>query len=308
MDALLSRVESSLVSQMSLVTLEQLNDAEITEGQRRGLLVRNVLRKVRPGVYALSGVPESWERGLMAVVLSVPDAVASHSATARLWNVVHRPDERYEVTTGRDSYPQRDGVTIHRCGTVTDDDKTEIVGIPCTTFERTLCDCTDRMSRFQVGRALDDGLRRGIASLARLEDCAERLESARGRRMSIVRALLAERGHGFDPGGSASELHVMSVLRRARLPLPVQQHRVVVDGRTYRLDYAWPGPMVFIEWYGLPFHTGASAVVYDSQRLTALSAAGWLPLVFTDGISDREIVERTAQALQQRGVGSKTGA
>ena len=47
-------------------------------------------------------------------------------------------------------------------------------------FERTLCDCTTRLNEYQLGRSLDDGLRRGVASLQRLKDCSERTESAPG--------------------------------------------------------------------------------------------------------------------------------
>ncbi len=164
------------------------------------------------------------------------------------------------------------------------------------------------MSEYQLGRALDDGLRRGVASLRRLSVCAERLESGPGRHMSAIRAVLATRGIGFDPGGSRSELHLLEVLRRARLPLPVQQYRVNVGGKNFRPDFAWPESKIFAEYYGLAFHSGASAVAADSQRLTALSSAGWLPLVFTHQSSDREIVERTAAALDQRGVARETSA
>jgi very-short-patch-repair endonuclease len=83
---------------------------------------------------------------------------------------------------------------------------------------------------------------------------------------------------------------------------------VRVGSKTYRPDFAWPEHKVFAEYYGLPFHTGANAVVDDSERLTALVAAGWLPLVFTQASSDREIVERTTSALRQRGVSRETGA
>ena len=126
--------------------------------------------------------------------------------------------------------------------------------------------------------------------------------------MSVVRTLLAARGIGFDPGGSRAELDVLEVFRRAGIPLPVQQLRVKVGSKTFRPDFAWPELKVFAEYYGLAFHTGAQAVVSDNERLTALSAAGWLPLVFTHASSDGEIVERTLAALGQRQVGSKTGA
>jgi very-short-patch-repair endonuclease len=90
--------------------------------------------------------------------------------------------------------------------------------------------------------------------------------------------------------------------------MPVQQHRVRIGSKTYRPDFAWPEHKVFAEYYGLPFHIGANAVMDDNERLTALSAAGWLPLIFTQRSSDGEIVERTKAALHQRRVGSETGA
>lgn len=307
MDAPLARFETVLSAQRGLVTLDQLRKGELSEDSTRRLLARRVLRRVRPRVYALVGAADSWERGLLAVVLSVEGSVASHSSAARLWNFDPRPEDRYELTVRRECRAEMKGVVLHRSGTVGEHDVALRAGTACTTFERTLSDCTTQLSQHQLGRALDDGLRRGVASLPRLKDCLERVESGPGRHMSVVRALLAMRGIGFDPGGSRSELQVLDVFRRAQLPLPVQQLRVRVGGRNYRPDFAWPEHMVFAEYYGLPFHTGANAVVADSERLTALVAAGWLPLVFTQASSDREIIERTTAALQQRQVGRETG-
>lgn len=126
--------------------------------------------------------------------------------------------------------------------------------------------------------------------------------------MTVVRSLLAARGLGFNPGGSGSELQMLDVFRRARLPAPVQQLRVKVGFKSYRPDFAWPECKVFAEYYGLPFHTGASAVAYDSERVTALSSAGWLPLLFTSASSNGEIAERVRTALLQRGVSLEIGA
>ena len=126
--------------------------------------------------------------------------------------------------------------------------------------------------------------------------------------MSIVRELLSTRDADYHAGGSGAELRVLRVLRRARLPRPVQQYRVKLNGKTYFLDWAWPQYKVFGEYYGLFFHQGAGAVAYDSERITALSSAGWLPLIFTEETSDRDIVERTIAALRNRGVGREVGA
>ncbi len=250
---------------------------------------------VRPRVYGIVGGPNSWERGLLAAVLSVDGAVASHASAARLWRLQPRPEDRYEITIGRRYRAEVRGVVLHSSLVLDDDDVVRREGVACTSFERTLADCTTKMSEFQLGRALDDGLRRGLASLRRLRACAERLESGPGRHMSVVRSLLAARGASFDPGGSQSELNLLEIFRRARLPAPVQQLRVKIGSNTYRPDFAWPDCKVFAEYYGLPFHTGATRGRGRQRTPDRLSAAGWLPLVFTRSSSDREIVEQTAK-------------
>jgi hypothetical protein len=308
MEAQLARFESVLASQHGLVTLDQLRAGELTDEQARKLVHQKVLRRLRPRVFGLVGSRDSWDRGLFAAVLSAAGSVASHASAARLWNFLPRPEDRYEITIDRGHRTQMRGVVVHRSGTLFEDDVVNLDDIACTSFERTLCDCTTLLSEYQLGRTLDDGLRRGVASLRRLRGCAERLESGPGRHMSVVRSLLVSRAIGFHPGGSKAELYLLDVFRRARLPLPVQQYRVKVGGKTFRPDFAWPDCKVFAEYYGLPFHTGASAVVADSERLTALSAAGWLPLVFTHASSDREVVESTIAALHQRGARYEIGA
>jgi len=308
MEMNLARFESVLGAQHGLLTLDQLREGDFSDAQVRRLVRRKILRRLRPKVFGLVGSRDSWERGLLAAVLSVDGSVASHASAARLWKFEPRPEERYEITVRREQRIFLQGVSVHRSGSLYPDDVVRSLEVPCTSFERTLCDCTTLMSEYQLGRVLDDGLRKGVAALRRLSLCSERLESAPGRRMSIVRALLAARGRDFHPGGSGAELHLLDVLRRARLPLPVQQHRVRVGAKTYRPDFAWPERKVFAEYYGLPFHTGAAAVVADSERLTALSAAGWLALVFTHASSDREIVDRTVAALNLRGLASEAGA
>jgi hypothetical protein len=170
-------------------------------------------------------------------------------------------------------------------------------GLPITTFERTLVDCSTVLSQFQLSANLDHGLRRKVASLRALRECVERLDSGPGRRLSVIRALLDERPGGYDPGGSRSERRLLDVLVAAGLPAPVQQYRVRVNGKTYFLDYAYPDPRVFIEYYGDVWHGTPSAVAYDSERITDMCGLRWQPLIFTAATPDRVVVEKTAAAL-----------
>lgn len=283
--------------QRSLVTRQQLLDAGFARGRIAVLLRERTLRPVRLGVYATLGSLRDWHQDVMALVLAVGDgAVASHASAARLWRFVHRPQDAVDVTFRSDVGLKGRG--IHRTTILPEEDVSERSGIPCTSFERTLCDCTTLLSPFQLGRVLDDGLRRGDASLDRLQHCAARLDSGPRRRLGVIKGLLAQRDASFDPGGSASELHVLQVIRDAGLPEPIQQYGVQVEGRTYVVDFAWPDHMVFAEYYGLAVHSGASAVAYDNERLTALAGEDWKPLVFTEDTPDGKIIREVANALR----------
>ena len=283
--------------QLSLVTRQQLIRIGLKPAQIGALLRTRALRPVRPRVYATFGSVREWRQELMALVLcSGEGAVASHASAARLWNFVHQPQQSVDVTVELEFTPRLRG--LHRTSILPVEDRTERSGIPCTSFERTLCDCTTVLSAFQLGRVLDDGLRRRDTSIDRLERCVARLDSGPGRRLGLIKALIAERDASFDPGGSASELHVLGVITGAGLPRPVQQYRVRVGHRAYVPDFAWPEQRVFAEYYGLVVHSGVSAVAYDSERLTALVGAGWRPLVFTDATQDQQIVRDVANALR----------
>jgi hypothetical protein len=294
----LNSIDEIASAQRSLVTKLQLIASDYTEEQITALLRTGALRSVRPGVYATVGSVRSWERDLLAGVLAVGrDGFASHAAAARLWEYVHSPEYTASILVRADFSLRARGV--RRTTILPDDDVTARSGIPCTSFERTLCDCTTLLTAFQLGRVLDDGLRRGVASLKQLERCAVRLDSGRGRRLTVIKELLAQRDANFHPGGSASELDVMQVIRDAGLPLPVQQLEITVEGRTCYPDFAWPDRRLFAEYYGLARHSGASAVARDNDRLSALVAAGWRPLVFDETTSDRTIVKRLTKALSQ---------
>jgi hypothetical protein len=289
--------------QLGLITREQLHDAGVSVQQLRTLVNQGTLARIRPRVYEVCGMPPSWEHGLLAALLSAGDgATASHAAAVRLWQCAHRLGDRYELTVPDERRPRLVGVWQHRSTRLRDVDVVVVNGIARTSFERTICDCTTRLSQYQLGRVLDDELRRGLASLARLADCAEALESGPGRHMSVVRSLLSTRDATFNPGGSGAELDLLDIFRRAGFPTPVQQFRVKLQGKSFFLDYAWPPWRIFAEYYGLAWHVGASSVVHDNDRLTELASRGWLPLIFTEEATEKQIVERTADAFRERGV------
>ena len=190
----------------------------------RVLLTAKLLTRVRPGVYRLNGAPQSWTQALLAGVLDAGEgAVASHSSAARLWNFPFWPERGFEITVPRARRPEVEGVLIHTSSVLGSADVTTRACVPCTTFERTLCDATTALSQIQLGRVLDDGLRRRVTTIERLRSAVLRLDSGPHRRLSLVQALIEQRGLGYVAGGSKAELRVSDVIRRAGLEPPVQQ-------------------------------------------------------------------------------------
>jgi very-short-patch-repair endonuclease len=60
-------------------------------------------------------------------------------------------------------------------------------------------------------------------------------------------------------------------LRDEPVPAPVRQHVVVLFGRTYRLEFAWPEIRLALECNGEAYH----AFQRDNERWRHLGASGW---------------------------------
>jgi very-short-patch-repair endonuclease len=78
---------------------------------------------------------------------------------------------------------------------------------------------------------------------------------------------------------------VWRLLVGSGLPRPVRQHQVEIDGKRYRLDFAWPSFRVAVEADGFAAH-GARRMVFraDRRRSANLVSAGWrvVPVTWDD--------------------------
>ena len=183
------------------------------------------------------------------------------------------------------------GVRGHRTISLPDHDRTRLGHVPITTPERTFVDVCGKLPSKLLGLAGDDLLRRKVLVLPRLVRCVEQVPVSGRRKIRPMRLFLAERVDGYDPGGSEPELDVGRVLRRANVePMPVQQFRVVVEGHTYKLDYAWSHVRHAYEYQGLDIHGRPSAVVHDSDRTCRLQRAGWTIWPVTHLTTANEII------------------
>jgi very-short-patch-repair endonuclease len=79
----------------------------------------------------------------------------------------------------------------------------------------------------------------------------------------------------------------------------VQQHRVRVNGRTVRIDLAYPDALIAIEYDGWDFHRTRGAFDLDRARANELELLGWTVLRFTSASSDQVVVDTVRAALSR---------
>ena len=265
-----------------------ISDAAISRRTSDGLWTR-----VLPGVFRITGAPETGVQLPMAAVLWAGDgAVVSHATAARIWGIEGARERKVELWVPWPRNPRHDLVHVHRGMRVDRADRAREGPLPLTTPIRTLIDLSARLE--------DDPLLAAMESLFRAKLCTpERL----GVRVEILRAsgrpgagrlaeLLASRaGPALE---SVLEAKMWRLLLRSGLPLPQRQHWVSLGGRRYRLDFAWPALRVGVECDGWEHHGKRTAFAPDRARLAEFAAARWrvLPVTWHAVTKEPERVER----------------
>jgi hypothetical protein len=299
--------------QRGLFTRWQALAAGFTDGQITARLRSGEWDSPRPEVYRIAGAPQSWEQAVLAVTLSSGStALASHRTAAHLWDLrgFRQPDQ-IEVIAPFARPLRLAGVRGHRSRAIFDEDRTARLGIPAVTAERTLVDLSGSLSQIQLGRVLDDAIRREVATLEAFRRCATRLAPGPGRSMTRVRAMLADRVPGYSPGESDLESRALRVLVAAGLPPPRQQHRMTLRGKKVRIDLAYPDQKIAIELDSWEFHGNGNRTAFtvDKARANDLVVIGWSPTSFTSDMTDEYLVD-TVMRLWRRAAAqcSQSGA
>ncbi|HWH34405.1 MAG TPA: hypothetical protein VNT56_03720 [Acidimicrobiales bacterium] len=289
--------------QLGLVTRGQALAAGCSASGIRTRLHGSEWVLVRRSVYAAAGVAPTPEQAALAVCLAAGDGCwASHRTAGALWGLEMAPPAAIDVLTLPGRRLALDGVAHHRSTSLALADLTRHRRVPVTSVARTLVDCVAYLPGRRLARSVDEALRRQLMSVDQLAACTSRLDGGHGRRRLVpLRAVLADRMEGYDPGGSQGELDLVEVLVAGGLRPPQPQYRVVVGGRIRYLDYAYAEEKVGLEYDGFAHH-GLIRTTFDDDRLRGndLGVAGWLMLHFTSRSSPTHIVERTQEALALR--------
>lgn len=255
-----------------------------TETVHRGLLTAHQLRseawlRVHHDIYADARLDRDHRLVCQAVGLWLPPyaAIAGPSA-AFLHGVEHAAgftDAVHVITPPTHRRSPRQGVRIHHTS-VEASEFTVRDGVRCTTPTRTAWDVAVWLHTLPAVTVIDGLLRLGLVDREGLRVLAA---SQTGRRGASRAARAFDLADGRAESPPESQLRVRLV--SAGLPRPVPQYEILLpNGRTYRVDLAWPECRIAIEydgqWHGSPdqFHA-------DRRRLNQLAAAGWIVLHVT---------------------------
>jgi very-short-patch-repair endonuclease len=280
-----SSLEERTEAQYGLFTLEQ----AITSGMNRTTLYRRTrlgrYLVEHPGVFALSGLPASWERSVLAACLAAgKDAVASHRSAGRLWNLIDDSDDIVDITVPRSQGPRLSRVRVHRSRDLVPEQTTIRHRIPVTNPLRTMVDLAAVLPPDKVEDALDAGLRwPSLFSVAAVKAALNEL-AGRGRSgTGVLRNVLEERVLGDAVSDSELEKRMGRLLRRAGLPAAAFHYAVYTPAGVFlaEVDFAYPEIKLAIEVDGFGAHGTPRAMAKDFVRQNGLVPYGWRVLRFT---------------------------
>jgi hypothetical protein len=257
------------------------------------------LRTVRRGVSVVNGVPPSWRQAVRAVLLMHPTGVAASHWTAHtlLGGGTHAEIDSIHVITDLKHQIVLDGVVSHRSGLLEQGDLVRRDGMLCTSPLRTVIDLSGPMSPVELGKVVDDFLRRTQLTLEELRERVDRTRPAPGRSVATLRIVLAARLPGYDPGESELEGRIARIIDAHGLPRATHQHRVSYGPRRYRIDLAWPDRKLYLEGNGFGWHMLATDLDSDARRQNELVLDGWVPIEITWRMSDSEMANTIRRFL-----------
>ncbi|PXY32336.1 endonuclease domain-containing protein [Prauserella muralis] len=267
---------------------------------REGRLV-SFSRSVVVDARRAADFPTRAAAGLLHVgphaVLTGPSALALHGCTAAGTGAVHMVVP-YECKARR-----RPGLVLHH-GRYDDQDVLDIAGLRTLALDVALAEALSRDTR-RTGLACADQALRLVSEEERAEFGAwveERIRTRpdpRGRRQA--RSVLAL---ATGLAESPAESWMLLALVDGGLPLPEQQYPITdLSGRElYRLDFAWSGVRVAVEYDGYEAHEAKQEA--DAARDADLRRRGWMVIRATasDLANPWRVISEVQAAFRRRGL------
>lgn len=266
------RLLAQASSQRYLIARAEALELGASDGYIKRQLARSRWQQIHAGVYQVDRRQLTWRSKLMAGVLACgPGALVSHRSALVLWGLDGIRFSAVELTVPYSGLPIPEAVLVHRTRRGRTPATRE--GIPVTTVERTLLDCSAMLPRMVIAKALDSAIRRRLATVDEVYDV---LVAKGGRGVKGTKALrwvVRERLHE-SATGSGAEFELLYHMQMAFLPRPELQHSLVLEGGRRVPDFYWPDRSKAVEVDGVDAHSSADRLDDDLKRQNELMDMG----------------------------------
>lgn len=247
---------------------------DLTARQRQRAVKAGVLTRYGRGVLLDNAVPRTVLRDLSAAVAAGrPYAAAAARSGCALFDLTEHPSQP-EVVVPLVRYARIPGATVRRSTTLQFDDTMiwrhirtlkPLVAVTSLGVVLSAMDLAEVLVRARVARLFE--VEAFAATVARLARSGH--DGIRTCREALHLVMIGDR-----PADSVLELRFHHGPGRS-LPPYEYQYEVKVDGRRYRIDFAYPDVKVGIETDGLDKRKSQAALLHDAQKGRALLKAGW---------------------------------
>jgi len=252
------------------------SEAGMTSSQLHRQRSSGQLVAVHRSVSRVHGAPVTWLQQLRTATLVGNElAVVSHLAACALLGFDGFATGRVEVTVPYGHSCRHRGVVWHRSRHLGAVDITSVLGIPVTTVSRTLIDIAPLIPASRLQELIDQCIRRGDTSPARLRWRTKELCGPGRAGSTILRELLNDYLPGELVPASVFERRALRVIEAAGLPRPKVRYKVKVTGGSIEVDLAWTDVRLCVECDGAKWHDTRQRFERDAERRTLLAAAGW---------------------------------
>jgi hypothetical protein len=290
-------------------TVAMAREAGIGRRALRDLVDGKEVRRVLRSVYVRQSTPDSLAlRARSAFLVVSPAAVLCDRTAAWLhgidvfWSAEHDYPSRLETFVVRGSARLTRTETYGGQRDLAPDDIMEISGTRVTTPLRTALDLGCALQRRDALAAVDSFMNTFGITKAQLRRELPRYFRRRGVRQLRTIVDLAD-PLAESPGESWIRLEIFD----ANLPPPQVQWWITRNGRRlYRLDLAYPGMKICVEYDGQEFHDSPEAREADEARREWLRQRGWIVIVVTkDDLTPHGVArwtEELRRAIESRRV------
>jgi very-short-patch-repair endonuclease len=278
--------------QAGVFSRRQAIEAGFTRHEFARRLTEGTWRALLPRVYCLAASPPADNQQLWAACLwAGAGAVVSHRSAGAVWNFDGVIPRKPEFWVPYKCTKRRPDVITRRSDSVPPLDGRYVRGLRVTSPERTLLDLASVLDELALEIAFESARRERLVTIESVQRCLERSGGHGRRGTASLRTLLRQVRDA--PSESPLEVKMARLLRRSKLPRPVQQFEV----GSYRLDFAWPDELVALECDGRLRHSEDSDFQHDRTKLTDLASDGWRVLIATRADVNDALVAKLERAL-----------